>query len=191
MLRPGTKYGIRFPKVGPPPRRSELGVQWCAYSEPEDVIGDSARPLCDSEPLTLVGTNVTKSRVSFLVVPSLPWSPKLVTNLELVLPPSSGGGDSADGDRAVYLRVTTTQSGREPVIVQMRGRPWYIHSTDLWEEPLYEYFSRIIDPDKPAPETCLRIVDRATGHDVRRPRPLGPSAPPWLRRNERQPSVLG
>ncbi|KAF1818792.1 uncharacterized protein K489DRAFT_384276 [Dissoconium aciculare CBS 342.82] len=169
MLRPGTKYEIRFPRVGPTPMLSDLGVRWCAYGDPKDVIGDSAGPLYDSEPLTLVGTGATKAHVRFQVVPSLLWPPELVTNEAKI---------TANGERAVYLKVTTTQSGSEPVSVQTGGKQWYIHSTDLWGEPQFEYMWRIIHPDKPLPETCLRIVNQATGNIVRSPRPFSAQGPP-------------
>jgi hypothetical protein len=189
MLRPGTKYGIRFPSNGSAPRRRDLGIRWCAYGDPKDVLDDSASPLCDSEPLTLIA--LAKSRVSLLVVPSLPWPPKLVTSLELALHATSEGeDDTANGDRAVYLRVTTIQSGSEPVSVQTRGRPWYIHSKGLWDEPLYEHLPRIIHPYEPAPETCVRIVDQATGHVVRDPWPLGPSGPSGYGAGSNRPPLL-
>jgi hypothetical protein len=177
MLKPGTKYSIRFPRIESPPHRNELGVRWCASGKSEDVIGNSATPLCDSEPLTLMAASATKWRAAFQVVPSLPWPPKLVTKLELVLSPTSEGGNTANADQAVYLRVTTTQSGSKPVSVQTRGEPEYLHSKDLWGEPVYEYSHRIIDADQPAPRQSLRIVNRASGCTVRGPRPLGPSAP--------------
>ncbi|KAF1818581.1 uncharacterized protein K489DRAFT_384771 [Dissoconium aciculare CBS 342.82] len=178
MLRPGTKYEIRFPRVGPTPMLSDLGVRWCAYGDPKDVVGNSTGPLCDSEPLTLVGAGATKAHVRFQVVPSLLWPPELATKLELAPPPASEAKITANGERAVYLKVTITQSGSEPVSVQTGGKQWYIHSTDLWGEPQFEYMWRIIHPDKSLPETCLRIVDQATGNIVRSPRPFTAQGPP-------------
>lgn len=206
MLQVRKKYAIRIP----PSARLGVGRS-VSNDGAEDLArnGSSVVPLSGGSGTECVELLCRRSLYSrfFCVVPSLPWPPRLITMLELVRPASTTITTTSEGseeeeeewvvveaedaspsteppkpDRtAVYLDVTTTHTGSDPISVQIRGHPRFLYAETIWGmESHYNCWGRIIDPEVKYHESSLRIVDRATGMVVRCPPPRierGGSAP--------------
>lgn len=159
LFEPAKKYTIRIVKG------SDFGGQYEYANTTKASEKQTELSTADAKP-KLVNSKA-EGRATFTVAPSLPWPPKVCTQMRW------------DGK---LLEVTLANLGSEAVTVQTRGRQYYCVPLGPMEEEeghvIDDGRPRLIDGESPSPEWSLQVVDLATKAVVRDTRNLGPSRPP-------------
>lgn len=167
LLEPGKKYTIRN-EAG-----QDLGFNDFGYSEQDEYASGQGMAFTSSETGKLVSGR-RNGHASFVVVPSLPWPPKLETRMRRCKTKDSRASDNGKGQPQL-LEVTVLNTANEDVTVQTRDRQRFLTAngpmeTEDAEEHCLAWDPRphIIDAETPAPKATIQVIDIKT-HAVVRP----------------------
>jgi hypothetical protein len=161
VLKPGKKYKIRLAS-------EDLGVKRWSFSDQKQLAVDAVKPSHGSGEMRLVKSKITASNATFRVVKSLSWPPKTEVRMRL------SAFASANLSNSATLEVSALNTGSHSVTIQTRGKQHFLFPWGPFEpEPdAFDHRPRIID-DKPneSPTSHLRVIDSATGENVRGTQP--------------------
>lgn len=148
LFEPGKTYQIL---KGP---KNEFGGKF-TYGTPPESPEEQSGPSTSGEKQKLTAN--AHGRAEFRTAPSLPWPPKLQTQMKW------NKGEGGTG----RLEVTVSHMGTEPITVQTSGTQHFcVPNGPLGAEEGHieqDTRSRIIHANSPSPGSTIRVVDIATG----------------------------